>query len=58
MSSDSFWSEACTNARGRSLQTLQGAMYASCSMTVRRAAARADKLMFLLLLLLLLMLLC
>jgi hypothetical protein len=58
MSSDSFWSEACTNARGRSLQTLQGALYASCSMTVRRAAARADKFMFLLLLLLLLLLLC
>jgi hypothetical protein len=36
---------------------LQGALYASCSMTVRRAA-RADKLMFLLLLLLLLLLLC
>jgi hypothetical protein len=42
MSSSSFWSDACTNARYKTpLQTLQSAAYAGCSVTVRLARAAA-----------------
>jgi hypothetical protein len=36
MSSDTFWSDACRNARQRPLPTLLVALYASCGATVRR----------------------
>ena len=36
MSSDTFWSDACRNARNRPLPTLLEALYASCGVTVRR----------------------
>jgi hypothetical protein len=36
MSSDTFWSDACRNARNRPLPTLLEALYASCGATVRR----------------------
>ena len=36
MSSDTFWSDACRNARNRPLPTLLDASYASCGVTVRR----------------------
>ncbi len=39
--SDSFWSNACQNARDRSLQTLLDASRASCGVTVTRARAAA-----------------
>ncbi len=41
MASASFWSDACKNAIGRSVQSFQDALYASGSVTVRpiRAAA-------------------
>jgi hypothetical protein len=41
MSSASFWSDACKNAKGRPLQTLLDALYASCGVTVRPARAAA-----------------
>ena len=36
MSSATFWSDACRNARHRPLPTLLNAVYASCGVTVRR----------------------
>jgi hypothetical protein len=39
MSSASFWSDACENARGKPLQTLLNALYGSCGATVRPARA-------------------
>ena len=36
MSSDTFWSDACRNARNRPLPTRLEALYASCGVTVRR----------------------
>ena len=39
MSSGSFWSNACKNAKGKPLQTLLDAVYGSCGATVRRARA-------------------
>ena len=36
MSSDTFWSDACKNARSRPLPTVLNALYASCGVTVRR----------------------
>ena len=36
MSSDTFWSDACRNARNRPLPTLLNALHASCGVTVRR----------------------
>jgi hypothetical protein len=39
MSSGSFWSNACKNAKGKPLQTLLDALYGSCGATVRRARA-------------------
>jgi hypothetical protein len=39
MSSASFWSEVCNTAKGKPLQTLLNAVYASCGATVRRARA-------------------
>ena len=41
MSSASFWSNACNNARDKPLQTLLDAAYASCGVTVRPARAAA-----------------
>jgi hypothetical protein len=35
MPSNSFWSDVCANARGKPLQTLLGALYASHSVLVR-----------------------
>ena len=34
MSSDTFWSNACKDARGKPLQELLGALYYSCGTTV------------------------
>jgi hypothetical protein len=39
MSLASFWSEACNTAKGRPLQTLLNAVYASYGATVRQARA-------------------
>ncbi len=39
MSSASFWSDACETAKGKPLETLLNALYASCGATVRRARA-------------------
>jgi hypothetical protein len=39
MSSGSFWSDACTRAQGKPLQTLLDAAYASCCVTVRQPCA-------------------
>jgi hypothetical protein len=39
MSSGSFWSDACSNAKGRPLQTLLNAVYASCGATVKNERA-------------------
>ena len=39
MSSGSFWSNACKNAKDKPLQTLLDAVYGSCGATVRRARA-------------------
>jgi hypothetical protein len=39
MSANSFWSNACSSARAKSLQTLQDATYASCIATVTQAHA-------------------
>ena len=39
MSSASFWSNACKNAKGKPLQTLLDALYGCCGATVRRARA-------------------
>jgi hypothetical protein len=39
MSSGSFWSDACNNAKDKQLQTLLDAAYGSCGATVRRARA-------------------
>ncbi len=39
MSSASFWSDACKNAKDKPLQTLLDATYGSCGATVRRARA-------------------
>ena len=36
MSSDTFWSDACRNARNRPLPTLLVALHGSCGATVRR----------------------
>ena len=41
MSSASFWSNACNNAKDKPLQKLLDAAYASSSMTVRPARAAA-----------------
>jgi hypothetical protein len=41
MSSGSFWSNACKEAEGKSLQTLLDTLYASCGVTVRPARAAA-----------------
>jgi hypothetical protein len=38
MSSSSFWSVACKNARDKPLQTLLGAAYASCGVMVNGPA--------------------
>ena len=35
MSSGTFWSNACENAKGRPLQTQLDAAFASCGVTVR-----------------------
>jgi hypothetical protein len=39
MSSTSFWSNACKQAKGKPLQTLLDALHGSCGATVRRARA-------------------
>ena len=39
MSSASFWSNACKQAKGKPLQTLLDAAHGSCGATVRRARA-------------------
>ncbi len=43
MSSNTFWSDACTYARNRPLPALLDAVYASCGATVRRAPAAAAR---------------
>ncbi len=39
MSSGSFWSNACKNAKDKPLQTLLDAVYGSCGATVIRTCA-------------------